>query len=120
MDKVIGKGIKRDMKKILERELSEKGIVGFDITKYPSVLDYIVQQLMRVVTDYTVSKKEGGLHICLYTRNHSPVENFVKPGEIYEVTSIESLEKGEVVLSIRDDVMRAEGKWPKIRRNKNG
>jgi len=122
MDRIIGGGIKGDMKKVLEKELGEKGIVGFDIRKYPSVLDYIVQQFMKIVTNYTISKKEGGLHICLYTKNHGSIENFVKPGEVYEITSIESFEKGEVVLSIRDDVMRADGKWPKIKtkRNKNG
>ena len=116
MDKVIGGGIKGNMKKVLERELGEQGIVSFDIRKYPSVLDYIVQQLVGVITDYTISKKEGGLHISLYTRNQGPVENFVKPGEVYEVTSIEPFEKGEIVLSIRDDVMRADGKWPKIKK----
>ena len=87
MDEIIGKGIKGNMKKILEEELCE--ISDFNIKEYPSVLDYLVQRLMNVVENYMTSEYETGMHLALYRKNHASVENFVKPGEILEVKIIE-------------------------------
>jgi len=94
--------IKEDVIRILSENLQ---FTDFDIRNYPSVLEHIAGQIMRVIERYIVSDYEG-THICLYTNRCNPVNDFVRPGDILEVKTIEVFGQGEIGLDYRFDLMK--------------
>ncbi len=103
MAKKLEKRIKEDIRNILKKELK----ILFDIENYPSVLDYTTRKIFDIVEKYMASKNaKESFQICLYTKNHNPVGNSIKPGEIYEVINIEPLTEGEIILGKRYDLKK--------------
>ena len=93
--------IKEDISNILKKELK----ILLDIEKYPSVLNYVTRKISETIENYMASNEaKESFKICLYTKNHNPVGDSVKPGEIYEVINIEPFTEGEIILGKRYDL----------------
>ena len=103
--------IRKKIRKVLLDNLStgSVGIGRFGLEKYTEVTDYLVSELVRVMSKYMASKYNG-MHVGLYSNTDGRPTKIVKPGDILEVKSVDSLYPGDVTLDYRHDLMKKEKK----------